>query len=63
MRVPTAGDDSVHGASLYARRGHGDLLLGPFDDGRATSKKDGNYAAQSDDSASHGHAPQVMAFN
>jgi hypothetical protein len=56
-RVPTAGDDSVHMASCTPGGSDGDLLLCPFDDGRATAKKDGNHAAKSGDPAFHGLAP------
>ena len=55
-RVPTAGDDSVHMASCTPGGSDGDLLLCPFDDGRATAKKDGNHAAKSGDPAFHGLA-------
>jgi hypothetical protein len=39
VRVPTAGDCSWHIAP-DAGRVHRDLLVGAFDDGRATGEKD-----------------------
>jgi len=57
-RADARGRELAH-CALHARGCHRDLLLGAFDDGRATSEKDGNHAAYGGGTTQHSRAPQA----